>query len=57
MDGHVLLYVHKDEASGDVERRCPAAHSVLASDKLRMVAAVKEFWNERVTTAFLRRGT
>ena len=53
----MLIYLLKEEASGDVERRCPAAHSVLASDTLRIVAAVKEFWNERVAIAFSRRGT
>jgi FMN phosphatase YigB (HAD superfamily) len=57
VDGHVLIYIHKEEALDDVERRYPADHYVLVDDKLRILAAVKQFWGERVTTVFPRQGT
>jgi hypothetical protein len=54
--GNVLLYVHKEEELGEVERRYPAEHYVLVDDKLRILAAVKESWGDRVTTVFPRQG-
>jgi FMN phosphatase YigB (HAD superfamily) len=56
IDGHVLLYVHKEEELDEVERRYPADHYVLVDDKLRILAAVKESWGDRVTTVFPRQG-
>lgn len=55
--GHVLIYIHKEEALDDVERRYPAKRYVLVDDKLRILAAVKQFWGERVTTVFPRQGS
>jgi len=52
----VLIYIHKEEALDDVERRYPAQHYVLVDDKLRILAAVKKAWGERVTTVFPRQG-
>jgi FMN phosphatase YigB (HAD superfamily) len=57
VDGRVLIYIHKEEALDDVERRYPAAHYILVDDKLRILDAVKQFWGERVTTVFPRQGT
>jgi FMN phosphatase YigB (HAD superfamily) len=54
--GSVLIYVHKEESLDDVERRYPAKHYVLVDDKLRILAAVKKAWGERVTTVFPRQG-
>jgi FMN phosphatase YigB (HAD superfamily) len=54
--GRVLIYVHKEQELDDVERRYPAEHYVLIDDKLRILAAVKEFWGKRVTTVFVRQG-
>ena len=56
VEGHVLIYVHKEEALADVERRYPAKHYVLIDDKLRILAAVKYSWGDRVTTVFARQG-
>jgi FMN phosphatase YigB (HAD superfamily) len=53
----VLIYIHKEEAFDDVERRYPAEHYVLVDDKLRILAAAKRFWGERVTTVFPRQGS
>jgi FMN phosphatase YigB (HAD superfamily) len=55
-DGDVLIYIHKEEALEDVERRYPAEHYVLVDDKLRILDAVKQVWGERVTTVFPRQG-
>ena len=54
--GEVLIYVHKEEELADVERFYPAKHYVLIDDKLRILAAVKKIWGERVTTAFPKQG-
>jgi len=56
VEGHVLIYIHKEEALDDVERRYPARHYVLVDDKLRILTAVKKAWGERVTTVFVRQG-
>jgi|SRR5215469_2064215 len=56
VDGHVLIYIHKEEALDDVERRYPAEHYALVDDKLRILTAVKRFWKGRVTTVFVRQG-
>ena len=54
--GHVLIYIHKEEALADIERRYPADHYVLVDDKLRILDAVKQVWGDRVTTVFPRQG-
>ena len=56
VEGHVLIYVHKEEALADVERRYPADHYVMVDDKLRILAALKKTWGGRVTTVFPRQG-
>jgi FMN phosphatase YigB (HAD superfamily) len=57
VDGRVLIYIHKEEALDDVERRFPAEHYVVIDDKPRILAAVKRFWGDRVTTVFARQGS
>lgn len=54
--GRVLLYIHKEQELEDVERRYPADHYVLVDDKVRILAAVKQIWNDRVTTVSPRQG-
>jgi hypothetical protein len=39
-----------------VERRYPATHYVMVDDKLRILAAMKSAWGERLTTVFPRQG-
>ncbi len=56
VEGHVLIYIHKEDALDDVERRYPARHYILVDDKLRILAAVKNAWRECVTTVFPRQG-
>jgi len=55
-DDRVLIYVHKEQELDDVERFYPADHYVLIDDKLRILAAVKKIWGERVTTVFPKQG-
>jgi FMN phosphatase YigB (HAD superfamily) len=57
VNGRVLIYIHKEEALEDVERRFPAEHYVLIDDKLRILDAVKRFWGNRVNTVFPRQGS
>jgi FMN phosphatase YigB (HAD superfamily) len=54
--GQVLIYIHKEESLADVERRYPADHYVLVDDKLRILTAVKEVWDDRVTTVLVKQG-
>jgi FMN phosphatase YigB (HAD superfamily) len=56
VEGHALIYVHKERELSDVEARYPAAHYVMVDDKLRILAAIKKIWRSRVTTVFVRQG-
>jgi FMN phosphatase YigB (HAD superfamily) len=56
VDGNVLIYVHKEQELDDVRARYPADHYVLVDDKVRILAAVKSVWGDRVTTVFPRQG-
>ncbi|HZO80687.1 MAG TPA: HAD family hydrolase [Candidatus Binataceae bacterium] len=56
VEGRVLIYIHKEQELGEVERRYPAAHYVLVDDKIRILTAVKKVWGVRVTTVFPRQG-
>jgi FMN phosphatase YigB (HAD superfamily) len=56
VDGHALIYVHKEHELADVEERYPAVHYVMVDDKLRILAAIKRIWDSRVTTVFVRQG-
>jgi FMN phosphatase YigB (HAD superfamily) len=55
-DGHVLIYIHKEEELDDVERLYPARHYVMIDDKLRILDTMKKIWGDRVTTVFPRQG-
>jgi hypothetical protein len=56
VEGRVLIYIHKETELSDVERRFPADHYVLIDDKVRILAAVKQVWGDRLTTVFPRQG-
>jgi FMN phosphatase YigB (HAD superfamily) len=56
VEGRVLIYVHKEQMLNDVEERYPAGHYVMVDDKLRLLAAMKQVWGERLTTVFPRQG-
>ncbi len=57
VDGHVLIYIHKEEQLADVEAHYPAKRYVMIDDKLRILTAVKKAWGRRVTTVFPRQGS
>jgi hypothetical protein len=56
VDGRVLIYIHKEQELGEVERLYPARHYVLIDDKTRILAAVRKIWGDRLTTVFPRQG-
>lgn len=41
VEGHVLIYIHKEAELDDVEQRYPAAHYVLVDDKPRILPQSK----------------
>jgi FMN phosphatase YigB (HAD superfamily) len=55
-EDRVLIYVHKEQELADVERWYPARRYVMIDDKLRILAAIKKIWRDRVTTVFVRQG-
>jgi len=55
-NGNALIYIHKETELDDVEARYPALHYVMVDDKVRILAAIKKYWGERVTTVFPRQG-
>src|SRR4051812_954894 len=56
VSGDVLIYVHKEHMLDDVERRYPAVRYVMVDDKVRILAAMKNVWGDRLTTVFVRQG-
>src|SRR5256885_8586644 len=56
VSAEVLVYIHKEEMLDDVAHRYPAKRYVMVDDKVRILAAMKEIWNERLTTVFVRQG-
>jgi FMN phosphatase YigB (HAD superfamily) len=55
-EDRVLIYVHKEQELDDVERWRPARRYVMVDDKLRLLAAIKQIWGERVTTVWVKQG-
>jgi FMN phosphatase YigB (HAD superfamily) len=56
VEGRVLIYIHKEQMLDDVEQRYPARHYIMVDDKLRILAAMKQTWRDRLTTIFPRQG-
>jgi len=56
VNGRVLIYIHKEKMLNDVEHHYPARHYVIVDDKLRILAAIKKAWGNRVTTVWPRQG-
>jgi FMN phosphatase YigB (HAD superfamily) len=56
VEGRVLIYLHKEQMLDSVAQRYPAHHYVMVDDKLRILAAMKRSWRERLTTIFPRQG-
>jgi FMN phosphatase YigB (HAD superfamily) len=56
VDGHALIYIHKEQMLDDVASRYPAAHYVMVDDKRRILTSMKGAWGARLTTVFVRQG-
>jgi len=56
VDGRVLIYIHKERMLDEVEKRYSARHYVMVDDKLRILAMMKKYWGDRLTTIFPRQG-
>ena len=56
VDKNILIYIHKEQELHDVERRYPADHYVLVDDKIRILSAIKNKWDSKVTTVFPKQG-
>jgi FMN phosphatase YigB (HAD superfamily) len=56
VEGRVLIYIHKEQMLDEVEKRYPALRYVMVDDKLRILAAMKKIWRDRLTTVFPRQG-
>ena len=53
---NVLIFIHKEQELECVEQFYPARHYVMIDDKLRLLEAIKNIWQDRVTTVFVRQG-
>ena len=56
VSGRVLIYIHKEQMLDAVQRHHPARHYVMVDDKLRILAAMKQIMQDRLTTVFPRQG-
>jgi FMN phosphatase YigB (HAD superfamily) len=56
VEGRVLIYIHKEQMLHEVEKRYPARRYVMIDDKLRILAAMKRIWGNRLTTVWPRQG-
>ena len=54
VEGHVLIYIHKEQELDDVER-FPARHYVLVDDKPRILSGEKAIWGSGSRRCFRRR--
>ena len=56
VSGRVLIYIHKEQMLDAMQRHYPARHYVMVDDKLRILAAMKQVMQDRLTTIFPRQG-
>ena len=56
VQGHVLIYVHKEEHLDEVARYQPAVHRVLIDDKARILCEVKQRLGDGITTVHVLQG-
>ncbi|MYN26419.1 HAD family hydrolase [Duganella levis] len=56
VEGNVLIYIHKETMLEQIEVAYPARHYVMIDDKVRILAAMKKGWADRLTTVFPRQG-
>jgi FMN phosphatase YigB (HAD superfamily) len=56
VEDRVLIYIHKEEMLDAVAERYPARRYGMIDDKLRILAARKKTWKDRLATIFPRQG-
>lgn len=56
VSGRVLIYIRKENMLDSIQRQHPARHYVMVDDKLRILAAMKQVLQHRLTTVFPRQG-
>lgn len=56
VNGHVLVYIHKELETEDIRTRYPALHYVMLDDKPRIHAALKTRLGDLITTVMVSQG-
>ncbi|MDB5078401.1 MAG: hypothetical protein JWP00_325 [Chloroflexi bacterium] len=56
VNGDVLIYAHKEHHLEDIELALPAYHYVMVEDKPSLLNAMKEYFEERITTVLVKQG-
>ncbi|HKB47389.1 MAG TPA: HAD family hydrolase [Ktedonobacterales bacterium] len=56
VEGHVLIYVHKEEHLDEIFARWPALFYVMVDDKAHILAATKARFPDRFVTVHVRQG-
>lgn len=56
VQGHVAIYIHKEDHLDEVMARWPAPYYVLVDDKPRILVAVKRQLPDRFVTVWIRQG-
>lgn len=56
VNGDVLIYAHKELHLEDIELALPAYHYVMVEDKPSLLNAMKEYFEERITTVLVKQG-
>ncbi|HXA35073.1 MAG TPA: hypothetical protein VNW26_01955 [Steroidobacteraceae bacterium] len=56
VEGHVMIYLHKERVLDHMQQRYPAPHYVMVDDKPNLLAAMKSILKDKLTTVFVRQG-
>ncbi|GER91590.1 hypothetical protein KDW_57520 [Dictyobacter vulcani] len=56
VEGHVMLFVHKQEHLDEIRQRYPADHWTVIDDKPQILFDIKKLMGDDVTTVFVRQG-
>jgi len=56
VEGHVLIYIHKQQHMEEIFQRYPADHYVMVDDKAQILADCKALPGHRLTTVFVKQG-
>jgi FMN phosphatase YigB (HAD superfamily) len=56
VDGHVLIYTHKQEHFDEIMKQYPADHYVMIDDKPQILSESKMILGNKLTTVFVQQG-